>query len=149
MNEADFLAARALMASHRERVEWSSGCRPDLSGLARYVILVRAPEDPERRSRSARRGLETEVVSVSRSLSVDAWKERFRSRFADGRPRTFNAAMVEECDWTADCAPDRAVEAMWQLVEEEVLEHTMRSPIRFRLVDRDGPRSDSVPMEVI
>ena len=110
----------------------------DLSGLAGYTILVRAPGDPERRSREARHaamGVAASAVEWKSlaKVSVEAWAERFRALLADGRTRTYNALCVEAADATADVAPDNAEAALWLLKERGEVEHTIDAPVLWRL----------------
>jgi hypothetical protein len=110
----------------------------DTSGLAAYAILVRAPGDPERRSREERNeamGREaagTEWKQLAK-VKVDKWAGRFRALLSDGRPRTYNALCVEAADATADVAPDNAEAALWLLKDRGLVEHTSDVPVLWRL----------------
>lgn len=110
----------------------------DTSGLAGYVILVRAPGDPERRSREARHAAMGREAAGSEwkslaKVGVEAWAERFRALLSDGRPRTYNALCVEAADATADVAPDNAEAALWLLKDRGLVEHTIDAPVLWRL----------------
>jgi hypothetical protein len=122
-----------------EDLEWVTGTSIDRSGTARYLHLVRAKDDPARtdiralpehlRDRGAewRRHLKTTPVAV--------WKWAIWELLGDGTPRTFNRIGVELLDKTADVLfelpPD---EALWELVREGRVEHTLATPILFRRV---------------
>ncbi len=111
----------------------------DLSGLAGYTIMVRAPGDPERRTREARHaamGVAASAVEWKSlaKVSVSAWAGRFRALLADGRPRTYNALCVEAADATADVAPDNAEAALWAMKSAGEVEHTIDAPVLWRLV---------------
>ncbi len=127
------------------RGEWRTGpiARPDAH---RYVHLIRANDDPERSTREARksRGVDSNKRwrELLRPNSVDEWRHAIVAHLQDGVPRTFNQLCVELGDITADIAfekgPDRA---LWDLVEEGILEHTLRAPIRFRLAQNGDERA--------
>lgn len=110
----------------------------DLAGTARYVIMIRAPGDPERRSREDRRAELGDAASTAwkslAKVSVEAWAERFMALLADGREATFNALCVELADVTADVAPDAAEFAMWRLKAAGKVEHTIDAPVLWRAV---------------
>lgn len=111
----------------------------DTSGLAAYTILIRAPGDPERRSREERHAAMGVVAASAewkqlRKASVETWVERFRALMADGVPRTYNAMTVELIDATADVAPDNAEAALWLLKERGEVEHTVDAPVLWRRV---------------
>lgn len=119
--------------------EWS--CDPvDRSGAAKYVIIMRAPGDPERQDKAPSLGGTTsgtekiEALRQLRKASVESWRERILEHLADDVPRTFNRICVELVDKTADhMSRSNAEAALWQLVEDEKLvEHTMKAPILFR-----------------
>jgi len=104
-----------------------------------FVHVIRSPLDPERESREVRRskfgkGAASEWKKLTGGR-VDEWKSRLLAILEDGEPRTFNAIMLEASGGThtADVAhakdPDKA---LWALVEEEAIEHTIEAPILFR-----------------
>ena len=111
----------------------------DLAGTARYMILARSPNDPERRSREDRHAAmgvaaaATEWKSLAK-VSIEAWAERFMALLADGREATFNALCVELADVTADVAPDAAEFALWRLKAAGKVEHTIDAPVLWRAV---------------
>lgn len=86
--------------------------------------------------------------------SQPVWREKLLEHLGDGEARTFNRIMVELADFTADTAFEKAPDhALWQLVDEELVEHTAVAPILFRMrhmskkihvrVDDDGNRLSS------
>lgn len=112
----------------------------DRSGVAAYVIQIRAPGDPERRSREERHaalgvvGAAGEWKTLAK-VSVEAWADRFRALLADG-PRTFNGLCVLAADTTADAAPEAAEDALWALKDAGEVEHTVDAPVLWRTVAR-------------
>lgn len=117
--------------------EWVTGLAVDRSGVAAFVHLVRAPDDPPeapRGSGSERRklwGVAPHVAIEKRSR--DDWRQEIVKLMVDGKARTFNAICVTLTGLTADVCfglpPDGA---LWMLVEEQLLEHTLTAPVLFR-----------------
>lgn len=103
--------------------------------MAAYVVLIRAPEDPERGGRNL--GPERDDVAphlTQRKTPADEWSPRILESLADGVPRTFNRICVEMLNQTADVACDGPLEeALWMLVGTGRLAHTMQAPIYFAL----------------
>lgn len=89
-------------------VEWVTGVgTADRSGIAAYVHLIRAADDPER-------------------------KPRPKGGQADKAPH-----IIERWDKTADVMFTSVVnDALWALVDDGVIEHTMEAPILFRKTRR-------------
>lgn len=112
----------------------------DATGIAAYSIMIRAPGDPERRSREARH----EAMGVTaaagewkqiRKASVEVWAERFLAALAGGRAATLNALTVELADITADTVGDNAIAALWMLKDRGLVEHTIDTPVLWRRVE--------------
>ena len=128
---------RRVAALPHDQREWTR--EPvDTSGLAAFAILVRAPGDPERRSREERHEAMGREASGRewkgiRKDSVDVWAGRFCELLRSG-PRTLNALTVEAADATADMAGPNAVAALWALKAAGVVEHTVDVPVLWRLV---------------
>jgi hypothetical protein len=109
----------------------------DRSGLAGFTHIIRSPDDPERTDiRKLPEALRDRAAEWRRRLkksSVGDWKRAIWTLLSDGAPRTFNRIGVELADKTADLLlglpPDRA---LWALVAEGRVEHTMVAPILFR-----------------
>jgi hypothetical protein len=109
----------------------------DRRGMARFTHIIRAPDDPERSDiRKLPEALRDREATWRRRLktsSVKDWKSAIWTLLSDGQPRTFNRIGVELVDKTADLLidlpPDRA---LWALVAEGRVEHTMGAPILFR-----------------
>lgn len=134
---ADYLDINGLLVFESPE-EWVTGGAVDRSGpMEQFVHLVRAPEDPQRSSREHRRRLVEDVNEEWRRVTgrdtFDEWRSRIVALLSDGRARTFNAIVVEIADITADVAFTKAPEkALWSLVSESNVEHTIHAPIRFR-----------------
>lgn len=119
--------------------EWVTGAVVDRAGMDVYLHLIRSPEDPERAdirllpAELRDRGAEW-LKSLMTSGAAD-WHAPILALLADHVPRTFNRIGVELLDKTADILletpPD---EALWALVAAREVEHTMSTPVFFRLV---------------
>lgn len=119
--------------------EWVTGARVDRSGMSAYLHLTRSPEDPERGdirllpTELRDRGAEW-LKGLMKSGAAD-WHAPILALLADNVARTFNRIGVELLDKTADVLfetpPD---EALWALVGLGQVEHTMNTPVFFRLV---------------
>lgn len=58
----------------------------------------------------------------------------------DEVPRTFNRICVELWDKNASTLfSTKADKALWALVEEGVIEHTLEQPVYFRLREQENP----------
>ena len=106
----------------------------DRSGLAAYTHLIWGPDDPERSPRKDRKGQETAWRQRLDPSTQPRWRAAILELLADGEPRTFNRLMVELADMEASLAFGMAPDvALWELVAEGRLEHTLEAPIFFRL----------------
>jgi hypothetical protein len=115
---------------------WVTGQLPDLSGMAQYVVLIRASGDPDRLPRELMK--RDTLATWRRTLMKQPMAEiaaALRQHLADGEPRTMNRAAVEMLDKTADLVGGTPFEvALWHLVELGELEFTMQAPVLFRVV---------------
>lgn len=112
--------------------EWFTGPF-ERGGMDRYVHIVRAPDDPERKPREERRGKEMEWRTACNDDRTEQWEEAILTHLSDGEPRTFNRMLVEMCDMTADVAFEKAPDkALWHLVDTYRLEFRNEAPILFR-----------------
>jgi hypothetical protein len=110
------------------------GAKVDRSGVAQYVHLIRDPNDPERSPRPVGGRLDRAPHRTLAEVAVESCRSDIVGLLSDGEPRTFNAIGVELLDHTADTLfLSPYDEALWQLVEEGLLEHTLEAPIFFRL----------------
>ena len=111
-----------------------------------FTIVIRSKSDPERSPR--KKGADTLAWKKKvRTGSPDEWADRIVKLLSDGKPRTFNAIMVELADTTADVAFQEAPEAgLWRAMERGGLEMTYEAPIFFR--SRKGRRSAGRPEPV-
>lgn len=111
--------------------EWTSG-PVDRSGMAKYVHLIRAEDDPERAPRDG----SDRVAAWRRKLMkqpVEELTAEIGKHLADGAPRTFNRIAVEMLDKTADTVFETPFDdALWLLVARGAVEHTLLAPVRFR-----------------
>lgn len=130
---------RAPYGRNLDEEEWNTRELPHLGGNYKYVVIRRAPGDPERTDRARSLGGKTwgpekiAALEKLRKAPVDEWRDRILRHLADSVPRTFNRLGVELCDRTADMLlGSNAEKALWALVESGQLEHTMASPILFR-----------------
>jgi hypothetical protein len=112
---------------------WVTGRYADRSGMAKYLHLVRAPGDPERRPRPKGGVAERAPHRKLGRTSAAKWEPLLLAALEDGEPRTFNRLGVELFDLTADVICTTPVDtALWNLVDRGLLEHTMELPILFR-----------------
>ena len=118
--------------------EYARGVRVDRAGLARYLHLIRDPDDPERSPRPIGGRADRSPHRTLGELSAEDCGNEILALLADGRPRTFNAIGVELLDHTADTLAGSPYDlALWRLVDERQLEQTLDAPVLFRLpVDR-------------
>lgn len=112
----------------------------DHSGTMAFTHLVRSPDDAKRtpRPKGGRKDRSPHLTMRSKGpAAIVEWREAIRARFVDGKPRTFNSLCVEIGDITADVAFCEAPDlALWELVCDGELEHTVEVPILFRLTPR-------------
>jgi len=114
---------------------WRTG-RFDRAGLARYVHLVRAADDPaETAARGhGRRGTSSRDPGGLARVPIGVWRQRVCDELGAGPPPTFNALAVALTGRTADALLDSHLDrALWDLVDDRLIEHTLAAPIRFRL----------------
>lgn len=116
-------------------------------GLEKYMAIARADDDPERLSRKKRQAMHEDSPTAWKGAMqspVEEWKARFLEVLADGKPRTFNALLLEAShyEYTADVGHEENPEkALWALVEEGILAHTPSIPVRFGVLE-DTPTTD-------
>lgn len=112
---------------------WVTGLAAERGGMAVFTHLIRAPGDPERQPREATRDGRALWRRKLTKMPSAAFRRPLLSLLASGPPRTFNALGVELLDKTSDVLfqlpPDVA---LWWLVEQGFVEHTMEAPILFR-----------------
>jgi hypothetical protein len=109
------------------------GVRVDRSGAAQYTHLIRAAGDPERSPRPFGGREDRSPHLTLATVEVTICREQILSLLSDGRARTFNAIGVELLDHTADTLLGSPYDvALWQLVDEDQLEHTLDAPVLFR-----------------
>lgn len=109
-------------------------CMPvDRSGIAKYCHLVWGPDDPKRSPRPKGGRADRFPHQTNKKTERAEWALRIEALMDDGQPRTFNAMCVELLDQEASIAFEGPVdEALWHLVAQGRLEHTMDVPVYFR-----------------
>jgi hypothetical protein len=113
--------------------EYVRGVRVDRTGVARYLHLIRDPDDPERSPRPVGGRPDRAPHRTLSARPVATCCEDILRLLSDGRARTFNAIGVELLDLTADTLFGSPYnKALWELVERQELEHTLDIPILFR-----------------
>jgi len=109
----------------------------DQEGLAAFTHLIRAPDDPDRSPRPhGGRADKTPHQTLRRGgrETFMAWRSEIVATLGDGTPRTFHRLCVEIADLGADIGFQETPDfALWSLVDQGILEHTLEAPILFRL----------------
>jgi hypothetical protein len=110
------------------------GFRVDRSGAAQYTHLIRGANDPERSPRPVG-GREDRAPHLTlATVEISVCRDQILTLLSDGSARTFNAIGVELLDHTADTLFGSPYDtALWQLVDEDQLEHTLEAAILFRV----------------
>ena len=137
----------ATMGDAAERPTCQRGL-PDRSGMAQYIVLIRGPGDPERRSREDRRRADAAGATTSWrklvKLSASEWAARIVAHLGDGVPRTFNRIMVELADVTADVVAGKSPEkGLWLAVKDGLIAWTAAAPVYFIAEECSGQRPPS------
>jgi hypothetical protein len=102
---------------------------------APYVHLVRHPSDPERSPRPPGGVADKQPHQTLAKTSFRDWVHPIRTLLSDDLPRTFNRIAVELLDKTADIVFQSPFdEALWWLVDQGELEHTLEAPVFFRRI---------------
>ena len=120
--------------------EFVRGAGVDRSGMAAYVHLIRGEDDPERSERPVGGRLDRSPHRTLAEVPVEDCAKQILALLSDGVPRTFNAIGVELLDHTADTLFGSPYDAaLWRLVGDGQLEHTLAAPVLFRLAVGDVP----------
>lgn len=123
----------------RVGVVWVSGEHVDRSGIAKYIHLIMSSEDPEQLGRHERGRKSLNWLTDFHPGTYDKWRAAILKLLSDGQPRTFNRIVLELTgrlhagEVAFGKAPD---DALWDLVKEGEVSHTMEVPILFRKVRR-------------
>lgn len=108
---------------------------PERAGMATYVHIIRADDDPERGPRNGQTLRWRRIADHSPA----AWRDRIVQHLSDGIPRTFNRIMVELADFTADVAAGtNADRGLWLGVEQKRLALTLEAPVLFIEIDPEA-----------
>lgn len=112
---------------------WRTGDFPR-TDAERYLHVIRSPGDPPDVRPRGRGVRDPDGWKELRKKPPAWWYERFRLLLADKKPRTFNRMMLELAGYTADIAFEEVPDiALWAMVGEREIEHTIAVPILFRL----------------
>lgn len=116
-------------------LEFVRGHPVERSGIARYIHIIRGANDPERSPRPLGGQPDRAPHRTLEEVPTEDCAAMIVRLLGDGTARTFNAIAVELLDQTADLVLDSPLDrALWQLVAEGRLEHTLLAPILFRPV---------------
>lgn len=121
--------------------DWDTGGHLQRGYMSTFMHIVRSPLDPERLSRKKRQEMhENSVTKWCGDLKAGTkpqWKAKILEVLAGGELLTFNAIVLRASgmEYTADVAHGKAPDsALWELVGERKIEHTMATPILFRII---------------
>jgi len=114
-------------------MEWT--CQPvGKDGVAQYLHLVWGEGDPERKPRPKGGQKDRTPHHTFNKMSDEDLQTAIVEHLRDDIPRTFNRICVELWDKNASILfKTKADQALWDLVEEGILEHTFEVPVLFRL----------------
>lgn len=121
--------------------EWVTGHNAARSGLECFVHIIRGPDDPKRLTREQRKGMSLAWVADLKDCNKPKWIEEIVALLSDGVERTFNRICLEVSggNYTADVCLEKSPDnALWELVAQGDIEHTMAAPVLFRLVRCPG-----------
>ena len=106
----------------------------DRSGIAQYLHIIRAGDDPERSPRPLGGRKDRAPHRTLAETPISTCEAQILGLLGDGVPRTFNRIGVELLDHTADTLMGSPYDdALWNLVDRAELEHTLDTPILFRV----------------
>lgn len=118
-------------------MEWWTHCRPDYDAhpMAKYTIMIRAPDDPERLPRPPGGQADRFPHHTIAGMEVKTIKRILLKHLDDGVARTLNRMGVELWDKTGDTTGGSKIEtALWELCVEGQLAFTSHSPILFKRI---------------
>lgn len=116
----------------------------DRSGLAAFLHLVRAADDPKRSAPHGKANRERAPHLRLKTLRIVDCRAAIAGLLSDGVARTFNRIAVELTGYTADLLFRGPFdEALWSLVDDGALELTLELPILFRLAAGDDAEATS------
>jgi hypothetical protein len=122
----------------KPRAEWREG----------YTQLIRAPGDPDEKATRGYDGERQKRWGIAphrriKALHPDQLAADILVALGD-KEMTFNAISVKAFDLTADVVYLTMINAvLWDLVEDEVLEHTLEAPILFRRTRKNHAHTNS------
>jgi hypothetical protein len=123
------------------------GVSVDRAGIAQYLHIIRAVDDPERSPRPLGGRKDRAPHRTLAETPIPTCEAQILGLLGDGVPRTFNRIGVELLDHTADTLMGSPYDnALWNLVDRAELEHTLDAPILFR-VRSDARRFAGVPCQ--
>lgn len=116
--------------------DWVTGDVIDRRGAAAYAHLIRGKNDPKERLPQGQRDPFYWKKSVQKG-DLAEWRKKLLDLLATHGPSTYNALSVHATGLSAEITfqemPDKA---LWSLVSDGLVEHTLKAPILFRLVQR-------------
>ncbi len=150
--------------------EWSTGKKPNLDGMLKYLIMIRADGDPDEttykkvgkdgRNKYTKKsgGDESLAWTKIKKMPIEECRKQILAYLDELSPDeqcdgvTFNRICVDLWRRTADVLHEsNQEEAMWQLVEERQLAHTLDAPILWRRarldeqIDASGTQTGRLP----
>jgi len=117
------------------------GVAVDRSGMAQYLHIIRAADDPERSPRPKGGRKDRFPHRTLAETPIPTCEAQILGLLADGQVRTFNRIGIELLDHTADTLMNSPYDvALWILVERGALEHTLDYPVLFRIAAPESNR---------
>lgn len=111
--------------------EWVTGALPNRTGMHAYTVVIRSPDDPERKHDGDRDLFPHHTLARTKA---EDWKPSVILLLKDRGPLTLNAIGVHICDKTSDIVLGSTLEtAVWELVNDGRVAFTMAAPVLFRL----------------
>jgi len=120
--------------------DWYTKCRPDYSKdpMSQYTIMIRAPDDPERRPRPVG-GQEDKFPHYTiAKMTEQQIAKALLGLLSDGAARTLQRMGVEIWDKDSSIVGGTKVEdVLWRLVLDGYLAFTREAPVLFRAIIRN------------
>jgi hypothetical protein len=105
--------------------------------MTRYTIMIRGPDDPERRPRPVGGQEDKQPHYTIAKMSDSQIAKLIVNHLSDGVPRTLHRLSVELWDKSSSITGGTKVEdVLWQLVLDRTLEFTREAPVLFRFIKK-------------